>query len=72
MELHQQPTQAEFKEIVRFKLEVVLDKKCALINPKVKYLTHFFQVAKTWEEIEGEQKIDEIWMVYDATKFGLD
>lgn len=28
-------------------------------------------MAKTWKEVEGKEKVDEIRMVYDATKSGL-
>ena len=39
---------------------------------KVKLLTYFFPVSKTWKEEGGENLVDEIRMVYDATQSGLD
>ena len=37
----------------------------------MKSLTHFFPVVKTWKGEGSEKKVDEIRMVYDATKSGL-
>ena len=34
-------------------------------------LTHFFLVAKIWKGEGSEKKVDEIRIVYDATKSGL-
>ena len=62
---------AEFKERVRENLSLVLRKEYVVVKDEVKYLTHFPPVAKTWKGEGAEKRVDEIRMVYDATKSGL-
>ena len=40
-------------------------------NSLVKSVTHFSPVARTWKQEDNKRVIDEIRMVYDATKSGL-
>ena len=56
---------------MREKLSSVLKKQYISIEENVKSLTHFFPVAKTWKGEGSEKQVDEIRMVYDATKSGL-
>ena len=41
------------------------------MSNSVKSLTHFFPVPKTWKKVEGKRIADDIRMVYDATRSGL-
>ena len=41
------------------------------INDKVMSFTNFFPVAKTMEKKDDVEIIGEIWMMFDATKSGL-
>ena len=68
---HQSATQKEFEEWVRDKLAEVRTKGYITCGTEVKSLTHFFPMAKTWKESEGVMVVDEIKMVYDTTKPGL-
>ena len=67
----QTPTSSEFVSRVKEKLKVVREKGYITSQQKVKSLTHFFPVAKTWRKEEGKNVVDEVRMVYDATKSGL-
>lgn len=61
----------EFRDIVRVKINSVKYKNYIRINDKVMSFTNFFPVAKTMEKKDDVEIIGEIWMVYDATKSGL-
>ena len=52
-------------------LSSALKKGYVAIEENAKFLTHFSPVAKTWKGEEFEKKVDEMRMVYDATKSGL-
>ena len=67
----QTPVQVEFRDRVKSKVISVLDKGYIKPNSNVKSLTHFFQVPKTWKDGPSAKVVDEIRMVYDATKSGL-
>ena len=56
---------------VKKKLKKVLDRRYINLVDKVKSLTHFFSVPKTWKVVEGKRIADDIKMVYDATRSGL-
>ena len=56
---------------MRVKLNSVRDKSYIRLNEKVKYFTNLSPVAKTMKIADSEEVIDEIRMIYDATKSGL-
>ena len=64
------PDVATFQK-VRKKLKKVLDRGYVNLVDEVKSLTHFFPVPKTWKEVDGKQVPDDIRMVYDVTRSGL-
>lgn len=62
---------AKFKERVRKKLSSILRKRYVVVKDNMKYLTHFPPVVRTWKDGRSKKGVDEIRMVYDATKSGL-
>ena len=56
---------------VREKLKVVREKGYTTCDQEVKSLTQLFPIAKTWKQKNGENIVDEVRMVYDATKSTL-
>ena len=67
----QTPVQVDFRERVRRKLVSVLDKGYIKPSPNIESLTHFFSVAKTWKDGSSAKVVDDIRMVYNTTKSGL-
>lgn len=64
-------TAKDFVSRVKEKLKVVREKGYVSYDQGVKSLTHFFPVAKTWKEENEVKTVDEIRIVYDATKSRL-
>ena len=67
----QRPPNAEFTMRVKEKLRKVIDREYITPCDKVESLTRFFPVSKTYLEVNGKKDIDDIRMVYDITRSGL-
>ena len=67
----QAPTAKDFASRVKEQLKVVRKKGYVSCDQGVKSLTHFFPVGKTWKQENGVKTVDEIRIVYDTTKSGL-
>ena len=52
------------------KLKYVRDNSYITSCDKVRSFTHFLSIPKTYLEVNGK-KVDDIWMVYDATRSEL-
>ena len=64
------PESGSFQK-VKTKLSKVLARGYIMLSSEVKSFTHFFPVPKTWK-VEGSKRVtDDIRMVYDATRSGL-
>ena len=66
----QSPDAGSFK-MVKKKLAKVLSRGYISLNSKVKSLTHFSPIPKTWKVVNSKRVPDDIRMVYDATRSGL-
>ena len=58
-------------EKVKKKLAKVLSWEYISLSGEVKSLTHFFPVPKTWKVVGSKWVPDDIRMVYDSTRSGL-
>ena len=67
----QSSTEASSFKKVKKKLKRVLDRRYITLVDDVRFLTHFFLIPKTWKVVDGKQVPDDIRMVYDATRSGL-
>ena len=56
---------------VRVKLNSVRNKRYIRLNEMIKSFTNFFPVAKTMKITDSVESIDEIRMVYDTNKSGI-
>lgn len=61
----------QFRDRVRVKINSARDKGYIGVNDKVMLFTNFFPVVKTMKKEVGGEIINDIRMVYDATKSGL-
>ena len=56
---------------IKEKLKKVIDRGYITPCDRVQSLTHFFSVPKTYLEVNGKKVVDDIRMVYDSTRSGL-
>ena len=59
-----------FKKVKKKRVKV-LSRGYISLNSKVKSLTHFFPVPKTWKVVDSKRVPDHIRIVIDATRSGL-
>ena len=59
------------KKKVKKEVKKVLAREYISLNGKIKSLTHFLPVFKTWKVENSKRVPDDVMMLYDATRSGL-